>query len=121
MARSDIPKLFGKYGSVAVSGDSMLPTFRTGDWLLVAWGDKFTLGDVVVVEREERPGVFLIKRVVHDVGGKFWVEGDNKSISTDSREWGPIAGAEIVGRVVTRLRKSREGRKSRKWNGEFKR
>lgn len=121
MARSDIPKLLGKYGTVAVSGDSMLPTFRSGDWLLVAWADTFRVGDVVVVEREERPGVFLIKRVERNDGGKFWVEGDNKSISTDSREWGAVAEIEIVGRVVTRLRKSREGRKSRKWSGEFKR
>ena len=121
MTQSDIPKLFGRYGTVAVSGDSMLPTFRSGDWLLVAWGDKYKIGDVIVVERAERPGVFLIKRLEHNDGGKFWVEGDNKSISTDSREWGPVAEAEIMGRVVSRLRKSREGRRSRKWNGEFKR
>lgn len=120
MTQSDIPKLFGKYGTVAVSGDSMLPTFRSGDWLLVAWGDTFRIGDVIVVEREERPGVFLIKRLERNEGGKFWVEGDNKSISTDSREWGAVAGIEIVGRVVTRLRKSREGRRSRRWSGEFK-
>lgn len=121
MTQSDIPKLFGKYGTVAVSGDSMLPTFCSGDWLLVAWGGAYKFGDVIVVEREERPGVFLIKRLERHVDGKFWVEGDNKSISTDSREWGPVAEIEIVGRVVSRLRKSREGRKSRKWSGEFKR
>lgn len=121
MTQSDIPKLFGKYGTVAVSGDSMLPTFRSGDWLLVAWADTFRIGDVIVVEREERPGVFLIKRVERNDDGRYWVEGDNKSISTDSREWGAVAEIEIVGRVVTRLRKSREGRKSRKWSGEFKR
>lgn len=121
MTQSDIPKLFGKYGTVAVSGDSMLPTFRSGDWLLVAWADTFRIGDVIVIEREERPGVFLIKRVERNDDGKYWVEGDNKSISTDSREWGAVAEIEIVGRVVTRLRKSREGRKSRKWSGEFKR
>lgn len=121
MTQSDIPKLFGKYGTVAVSGDSMLPTFRSGDWLLVAWADTFRIGDVIVVEREERPGVFLIKRVERNDDGKYWVEGDNKSISTDSREWGAVAEIEIVGRVVTRLRKSREGRRSRKWSGEFKR
>lgn len=121
MTQSDIPKLFGKYGTVAVSGDSMLPTFRSGDWLLVAWGGGFALGDVIVVEREERPGVFLIKRLERIEGGKFWVEGDNKSISTDSREWGLISKTEVVGRVVSRLRKSRAGRRSRTWSGEFKR
>ena len=49
----------------------MAPTFKDGDWLLVSWledglaplvGDRI-LGKVVVVEREERPGIFLIKRL----------------------------------------------------------
>jgi hypothetical protein len=48
----------------------MLPAYRDGDWLLVSWfpagltplvGDRI-LGKVVVVEREERPGIFLVKR-----------------------------------------------------------
>ena len=118
MAQSDIPKLFGKIGTVAVSGESMMPTYRSGDWLVVAWGGRFKIGDVVLVEREDRPGVFLIKRLERWEGSNYWVEGDNKSISTDSREWGFIGQSEIVGRVVFRVRKSREGRPTRKWRGE---
>ena len=121
MTQSDIPKLFGKMGTVAVSGESMMPTYRSGDWLVVAWGAQFKIGDVILVEREERPGLFLIKRLERSEGSNYWVEGDNKSISTDSREWGFIGPNEIVGRVLFRVRKSREGRPTRKWRGERER
>jgi signal peptidase I len=32
--------------------------------------------------------------------GKIWVMGDRRSISLDSREWGPVAESGVVGRVV---------------------
>ena len=35
--------------------------------------------------------------------GRVWVEGDNKNNSTDSREYGPIPEALIVGKVVMRI------------------
>ena len=55
----------------------MFPTYKDGDWLLVSWfpagltssvGDRI-LGKVVVVEREERPGIFLVKRLQKSHGG----------------------------------------------------
>jgi signal peptidase I len=33
-------------------------------------------------------------------GGDFYVMGDNRAISCDSRFWGPIKGSSIIGRVV---------------------
>jgi signal peptidase I len=92
----------------------MAPTFKDGDWLLVSWledglpplvGERI-LGKVVVVEREERPGIFLVKRLQKSHGGKFWVEGDNQE-STDSRTWGWIPSTEVVGVVLLRYRKNR--------------
>lgn len=93
----------------------MLPTYKDGDWLLVSWFEaglaplvaERILGKVVVVEREERPGIYLVKRLQKSHGGKFWVQGDNEE-STDSRTWGWIPSNEIVGVVLFRYRKNRE-------------
>ena len=96
----------------------MAPTFKDGDWLLVSWldgglaplvGDRI-LGKVVVVEREERPGIFLIKRLQKSHGGIYWVQGDNDE-STDSRTWGWIPANEVIGVVLTRIKKSRVNQK----------
>jgi signal peptidase I len=35
--------------------------------------------------------------------GEFYVLGDNRAISCDSRFWGPIKGSSIIGRVVMLL------------------
>jgi signal peptidase I len=39
----------------------------------------------------------------HVPAGEFYVMGDNRAISCDSRFWGPIKGSSIVGRVVMLL------------------
>jgi phage repressor protein C with HTH and peptisase S24 domain len=92
----------------------MSPTYLDGDWLLVSWfpagltppvGDRI-LGKVVVVEREERPGIFLVKRLQKSHGGNYWVQGDNDE-STDSRTWGWIPANEVVGVVLFRFKRSR--------------
>ena len=83
----------------------MAPTFVPGDWLLVMWGGSYNAGRAVLVERENQPGVFLIKRVVRLEGDKYWVEGDNKEESTDSRHWGAIDHREIVASVILRFKR----------------
>jgi signal peptidase I len=106
-----------KFGTVKISGSSMAPTFKDGDCLLVSWvpagltplvGDRI-LGKVVVVEREERPGIFLVKRLQKSHGGIYWVQGDNDE-STDSRTWGWIPANEVVGVVLFRYRKNRKAK-----------
>lgn len=107
MAISDIFHNPFRLGTVEVAGNSMAPTYMPGDWLLVRWGGRFKVGDTVVIEREERPGVFLIKRLLREEQGKYWVEGDSES-STDSRQWGAIPREEIVARVLFRIRRNTE-------------
>lgn len=106
-----------KFGTVKVAGSSMSPTYKDGDWLVVSWFDagltplisEGTLGKVVVIEREERPGIFLVKRLQKSHGGSFWVQGDNDE-SSDSRSWGWIPANEVVGVVLFRYRKNRSGK-----------
>jgi type IV secretory pathway protease TraF len=93
----------------------MLPAYRDGDWLFVSWLDSAPglkavgnslVSKVIVVEREERPGIFLIKRVHKFHAGNYWVQGDNEE-SIDSRSWGWIPANEVVGVVLIRIKKSR--------------
>jgi nickel-type superoxide dismutase maturation protease len=81
---------------VAVRGPSMLPTLAPGEWLLVRRGVRPRPGAVVVVRRPER---LVVKRVIRAAGDGWWVEGDNADVSDDSRVYGAVRGADVVGEV----------------------
>jgi phage repressor protein C with HTH and peptisase S24 domain len=79
----------------------MEPTFSSGEqiWVRlfnqVVSEEKLLLlrGRVVLIERDEYPGIYLIKRLEKVHGSLLWVEGDNKDISItslqhDSRKFG---------------------------------
>ena len=55
-------------------------------------------GDIVVLRHPQR-GISIVKRIVHAKGGGYWVEGDNKLESSDSRNFGWIPGKLILGRA----------------------
>ena len=109
--------VFSIFGRVIVEGTSMQPTYNPRDWLLIRYrgfGKKLPLlrlGDVVVIEREQHPGIFYIKRV-SEIQRKsadqesYFVRSDNDS-GTDSRTWGYLERVEIVGKVITRIKRSR--------------
>jgi signal peptidase I len=108
--------VFGILGRVIVEGTSMQPTYNPQDWLLIRYGffgkkhPFLRLGDVVVIEREQQPGIFYIKRVSEiqkmSAGQEsYFVRSDNDS-GTDSRTWGYLSKDEIVGKVITRIKKS---------------
>jgi signal peptidase I len=99
---------------VKVAGESMSPTFQDGDVLVVKWFEEvkseLPLASVVVIERDEMPGVYFIKRIQKAHSGAYWVEGDNREPDVekrmnDSRTWGYIPAHEIRGRVLFRLKK----------------
>ena len=94
---------------VRVAGDSMEPTLHDGDLVVVAPPRAAPeLGAIVVVRRPG--GVEDVKRVVGSPGdhvrlgssgidlgpGRFAIAGDNRSRSTDSRHYGPVAMDDIV-------------------------
>lgn len=89
----------------------MAPTYHDGDVVLVRWFEgkpRLQLLDVVVVERDEMPGVYFIKRIQKIHGDGIWVEGDNREASermSDSRKWGYLGRHEIRARVIRRLKR----------------
>jgi len=94
-----------------VADASMLPTLQPGHRLLVARCLPARRGDIVVVRNPELGVRFLVKRVVSVDGTTCTLIGDNTGSSRDSRAFGPIGRASIVGRVVWRyLPSSRRGR-----------
>jgi len=80
-----------------VSGNSMEPKFHDGQWLVINKMGRPKIGDVVVFKYQNTE---LLKRIIRPVDNGFWVEGDNKDFSTDSREFGPVPKIAIVGKAM---------------------
>ncbi|PWA00176.1 hypothetical protein BB558_003767 [Smittium angustum] len=112
----------------------MLPTINTqGDWVVVnkLFGNRFKslkTGDIVISTSPLDPGRLVIKRIagmeqdIVDLGlvkkkvntslnttevpkGHLWLSGDNPSGSTDSRNYGAVPMAMIVGKVIYIIKK----------------
>lgn len=97
---------------VEVEGNSMLPTYRHGQRVWVKFYSE-TLpakkvlqlrGQVILVEREEYPGIFLLKRLEKVHGDLIWIEGDNKDpgiaeLQHDSRKFGWLPCDAVRGHV----------------------
>lgn len=131
--------------TVLVEGNSMTPTYNAGDWLMARWADYslsstilskllhrlhigncIGVGDTVVIEREEQPGIYYIKRIdsvklTSDLGES---KSDNSGLAlkkyefvfllsdnptgTDSRTWGWLPIDEVKARVEFRVKRSRQ-------------
>ena len=99
-----------------VSGESMLPALRPGDRVLVVgglgpWRPRLRTGDLVALADPRDPARLMVKRVAALAGDRVDVRGDNAAASTDSRHFGPVDRAAVVGRVVYRYHpEERRGR-----------
>lgn len=89
---------------VRIIGPSMEPALRNGEWWLARRGGRLKKGDVALVRHPLRPHLVTVKRLDHRVDDGWWVLGDNESMSEDSRQYGPVSDADVVGRLVFRYR-----------------
>lgn len=88
------------FGLYRVSGESMLPTYRSGDALLGLKWFRPRVGQVVVADRDSR---LLIKRLVALDGQYASLQGDNPARSTDSRSYGPLPVSTIKAKIIAKL------------------
>jgi nickel-type superoxide dismutase maturation protease len=87
---------------VRIEGDSMLPTFKNGDEVLVSMTKSFSVGDVAYARHPFKSSVKIIKRIdkIEDDGSVFLV-GDNLADSSDSRTFGAIPKENIIGKITS--------------------
>jgi nickel-type superoxide dismutase maturation protease len=85
---------------LAITGDSMAPTFVHGDHILVVRWRRPRRGDIVAARDPRHPERTIVKRVAHLERGGLVLLGDNPSASTDSRHFGPVDARLVRGLVV---------------------
>lgn len=84
-----------------VDGTSMEPTFKRGDLILVSGlpylFSRPKVNDLVVFKHE---GGLLVKRISKISSGNYFVTSDNKKHGMDSRVFGWLSKAQLLGRVI---------------------
>ena len=89
------------FGKAVVRGLSMVPNLGFGDELLIRYGAKIAVGDVVVFRRA---GQNDIKRVESISDEGIFVVGDNAMASLDSRNYGLIRHNQVLGKALFRVK-----------------
>lgn len=88
---------------VTVTGLSMAPALLPGDRLLVLRTRRMRVGDTVVVRDPRDPSLEVVKRVTAlGPDGALTLRGDHAAASTDSRTYGPVPRALVIGRAIYR-------------------
>jgi hypothetical protein len=77
----------------------MEPTYKAGDVLLGLRWFRLKVGQVVIAFTD-RP---VVKRLTKITAEGYWLEGDNKQASSDSRQFGAVQRDQIVALVIASL------------------
>ncbi|MBU6230540.1 MAG: nickel-type superoxide dismutase maturation protease [Cyanobacteria bacterium REEB459] len=99
--------LLARRRRLRVVGESMMPLLQPGEEVLVDPNSYRRHppqpGDLVVASHPHQPGLELIKWVVYGQGDLYFIAGINLGASTDSRSFGLVSRAHLLGRVVCRF------------------
>lgn len=86
-----------------IKGESMKPTYANGDKVfinrLAFLFKKPKIGDIIALQHPKK-NIKVIKRIQKVSQKEYFVVGDNKNKSTDSRNFNWISKKEIIGKVI---------------------
>lgn len=79
----------------------MFPILKGGSSVLVCkyFFYKPSIGDIIAAS-DPRDGKTIIKRIIKMENKRYFVQGDNKAASTDSRNFGLLDKDDIIGKVI---------------------
>lgn len=85
-----------------IQGHSMEPLIQDGNTVLVSSIFYLFKNPKVndIIAFKNAAGKVLIKRITKKENGSFFIEGDNKKDSLDSKNFGMISKAKILGKVI---------------------
>ena len=96
--------LIGRLSGFRVAGNSMTPTLTDGTYVLIAPSKQFLAGDIVLANHPFKKSVKILKRIESITpDGDYFLVGDNKDESADSRSFGAVLAKEVFGKAVCRL------------------
>ncbi|MBI3046647.1 MAG: S26 family signal peptidase [Candidatus Harrisonbacteria bacterium] len=80
----------------------MLPALKDSQYVIAEKFSQlffnFRIGDVAIIKLAG--GKKIVKRITAKIGDNYFVEGDNKAYSADSRHFGFIPRSDILSRVI---------------------
>jgi nickel-type superoxide dismutase maturation protease len=92
-----------KWEAIRISGNSMYPTLENGDIVLIDKRPRqpYHIGDICLLTPPDEENRLVVKRITKEsFGAYFWVLGDNRNDSKDSRAYGWVKKQLIEGRVI---------------------
>ena len=100
--------LTGRYQRFRITGNSMLPLLIPGQEVLIDLQAYETrspqTNELVMADHPQQPGLRIVKRIEFVASdGRYYLKGENRSASNDSRQFGLVTPTQIRGQVVCLL------------------